>query len=191
MPTTPRCHHCRNWPVRWALRSSSSPLRKMVGDDPFDMISGTTGLTGAVDTAFVLHRGQQGVTLRWRRPEIEEMEQAVEFVGGMWKVLGDAAEVRRSEERSAIREILDGTAEPPGRRKLPTHWVNPRTTSSNCCSRCTRMAKSRNRDAVGTALPDFGNVTKRPPNFGNLITNGLAQMTFRVTEVIALGSSTG
>ncbi|MGC9369286.1 MAG: AAA family ATPase [Paracoccaceae bacterium] len=93
-------------------------LRKMLGDDPFDMISGTTGLTGAVDTAFVLHRGKQGVTLYGRGREIEEMEQAVEFVGGMWKVLGDAAEVRRSEERSAILEVLEGADEPMGPKEI-------------------------------------------------------------------------
>ena len=93
-------------------------LRKMLGDDPFDMISGTTGLTGAVDTAFVLHRGKQGVTIYGRGREIEEMEQAVEFVGGMWKVLGDAAEGRRSEERRAILEILEGTDEPMGPKEI-------------------------------------------------------------------------
>ena len=31
-------------------------LRKMKSDDPLDMVSGTTGLTGAVDSIFVLHR---------------------------------------------------------------------------------------------------------------------------------------
>lgn len=93
-------------------------LRKMQGDDPFDMISGTTGLTGAVDAAFVLHRGKQGVTLYGRGREIEEMEQAVEFVGGMWKVLGDADEVRRSDERSAILEVLDGADEPMGPKEI-------------------------------------------------------------------------
>ncbi|KKN20633.1 hypothetical protein LCGC14_0933610 [marine sediment metagenome] len=93
-------------------------LRKMLGDDPFDMISGTTGLTGAVDTAFVLHRGKQGVTLYGRGREIEEMEQAVEFVGGMWKLLGDAAEVRRSEERCAILEVVEGADEPLGPKEI-------------------------------------------------------------------------
>lgn len=93
-------------------------LRKMLGDDPFDMISGTTGLTGAVDTAFVLHRGKQGVTLYGRGREIEEMEQAVEFVAGSWKVLGNAAEVRRSDERSAILEILEGADDLMGPKEI-------------------------------------------------------------------------
>lgn len=93
-------------------------LRKMLGDDPFDMISGTTGLTGAVDAAFVLHGGRQGVTLYGRGREIEEMEQAMEFVGGMWKALGDASEVRRSEERSAILNILADADDPMGPKEI-------------------------------------------------------------------------
>jgi len=93
-------------------------LRKMLGDDPFDMISGTTGLTGAVDTAFVLNRGKQGVTLYGRGREIEEMEQAVEFVGGKWKLLGDASEVRRSDERNAILEAIENADEPMGPKEI-------------------------------------------------------------------------
>lgn len=93
-------------------------LRKMLGDDPFDMISGTTGLTGAVDAAFVLSRGKQGVTLYGRGREIEEMEQAVEFVDGRWKLLGDAAVVRRSEERNAILDILENAEEPIGPKEI-------------------------------------------------------------------------
>ena len=93
-------------------------LRKMLGDDPFDMISGTTGLTGAVDAAFVLSRGKQGFTLYGRGREIEEMEKAVEFVGGTWKLLGDASVVRRSEERNAILDILENAEEPIGPKEI-------------------------------------------------------------------------
>jgi hypothetical protein len=93
-------------------------LRKMLGDDPFDMILGTTGLTGAVDTAFVLSRGKQGATLYGRGREIEEIEKAVEFVGGTWKLLGDASVVRRSEERNAILDILENAEEPMGPKEI-------------------------------------------------------------------------
>jgi len=93
-------------------------LRKMPGDDPFDMISGTTGLTGSVDNPFVLLRGKQGVTLYGRGREIEEMEIALEFTGAMWKVLGDVEEVRRSDERSGILEVLGGADEPMGPKEI-------------------------------------------------------------------------
>jgi hypothetical protein len=93
-------------------------LRKMLGDDPFDMILGTTGLTGAVDTAFVLSRGKQGVTLYGRGREIEEMEKALEFVDLRWKLLGEADVVRRSEERNAILDILENAEEPMGPKEI-------------------------------------------------------------------------
>jgi AAA domain len=53
--------------------------RKMEAEDPLDTVSGTTGLTGAVDTVLVLHRGGQGVTLYGRGRDIEEIEKAVSF----------------------------------------------------------------------------------------------------------------
>lgn len=93
-------------------------LRKMHGDDPFDMISGTTGLTGAVDAALVLHRGSNGPTLYGRGREIEEVEVAVEFSGGAWKILGDPSAVRRSDERKAIIKVLADTSKPLGPKEI-------------------------------------------------------------------------
>jgi hypothetical protein len=87
-------------------------LRKMMGDDPLDMVSGTTGLTGAVDTILILSRDSHGVTLYGRGREIEEIETAVELKDGAWKILGPASEVRRSEEREAILNVLIDAKKP-------------------------------------------------------------------------------
>jgi hypothetical protein len=84
-------------------------VRKMEADsDPFDAISGTTGLTGACDTALVLKGGPQGVTLYGRGRDVTEVEDAVTFDRDScrWRLLGDASEVRRSGERSQILEAL-------------------------------------------------------------------------------------
>lgn len=93
-------------------------LRKMTGDDPLDMISGTTGLTGAVDNILVLSRGSNGVTLYGRGREIEEIETALEMDQGAWKVLGPASEVRRSEEREAIINVLADAGKPMGPKAI-------------------------------------------------------------------------
>lgn len=93
-------------------------LRKMHGDDPFDMISGTTGLTGAVDSALVLHRGSNGFTLYGRGREIEEVEVAVDFTGGAWKILGEPVAVRRSDEREAIIRTLADADKPLGPKEI-------------------------------------------------------------------------
>ncbi len=81
-------------------------LRKMHGDDRFDMISGTTGLTGAVDAALVLNRDSNGTTLYGRGRDIEEFDIALEFEETGWRILGEASEVRRSRERSDILRVV-------------------------------------------------------------------------------------
>lgn len=89
-------------------------LRKMKSDDPLDTISGTTGLTGAVDSVLVLRRDGQGTTLYGRGREIEEIDVAVQFENGAWSLLGETAKVRRSEEREAILNALQEAGEPLG-----------------------------------------------------------------------------
>jgi hypothetical protein len=83
--------------------------RKMPADDPFDTVSGSTGLTGAADTVLVLARDPQGgTTLYGRGRDIEEIETAVKFdrLDGSWTILGAASDVRRSDERSEILQSL-------------------------------------------------------------------------------------
>ena len=79
-------------------------VRKMEADDPFDMVSGTNGLTGAADTLLVLKRQSGIVTLYSRGRDIEEKETACQFDrrNCRWTMLGDASEVRSSGERAAI-----------------------------------------------------------------------------------------
>ncbi|WP_320195559.1 AAA family ATPase [Agrobacterium rosae] len=87
-------------------------LRKMAGDDPLDMVSGTTGLTGAVDTILILNRDGNGVTLYGRGREIEEVETSLKLEHGAWKVIGPASEARLSDERKAIIDIVAGADKP-------------------------------------------------------------------------------
>lgn len=89
-------------------------VRKMEADDPLDAVSGTTGLTGAPDTILVLKRESSGVTLYGRGRDIEEIELAVEFERDVcrWRVLGDAGEVRTTEERKAVLDALLDAGEP-------------------------------------------------------------------------------
>ena len=86
--------------------------RKMDADDVFDTVSGTLGLTGAVDTILVLARKAQGTTLHIRGRDIEdETALAMQFNKETcrWSVLGTVAaqdEVHRSEERVRILTVL-------------------------------------------------------------------------------------
>lgn len=93
-------------------------LRKMSGDDPLDMVSGTTGLTGAVDTVLVLDRKSHGTTLYGRGREMEDIDIAMELEDGLWQILGDSDEVKISSERKAIIELLQNAEEPMGPKAI-------------------------------------------------------------------------
>ncbi len=91
-------------------------VRKMDADDPLDCVSGTTGLTGASDTVMVLKRdtGTGHCILYVRGRDVEEAEKAVRFEPdtGRWRLLGNADEVGRSNERQAILDLLREKAIP-------------------------------------------------------------------------------
>jgi len=77
-------------------------------EDPLDAVSSTTGFTGAADTILILARGPEGTTLLGKGRDIENIETALRFdpVRGIWTALGDATEVRRTDERKVILDAL-------------------------------------------------------------------------------------
>jgi hypothetical protein len=91
-------------------------VRKMEADDPLESISGTNGLTGAADTVMVLKRdsGTGHCLLYVRGRDVEQSEKAVRFKAdnGTWELLGEAAEVGRTDERQAILDTLRQHAKP-------------------------------------------------------------------------------
>jgi hypothetical protein len=88
-------------------------VRKMEADDPFDMVSGTNGLTGAADTILVLKRQAGNVTLHARGRDIEEKETACQFdkFTCRWTLLGDAQQILSSGQRVAIIDALSSGGE--------------------------------------------------------------------------------
>src|SRR5215208_74782 len=98
-------------------------LRKLEAGDPFDMISGSTGLTGGVDGALVLKRdrGKQDATLMVDGRDIEEpSELALRWDADIasWSLMGDAEEFRMSEERRGIVNLLRRVGEPLGPKDI-------------------------------------------------------------------------
>ena len=87
--------------------------RKAAADDPFDTISGTLGVTGAVDTIALLKREAGGFTFYVRGRDIEEAEKALRFDKDTcrWTILGEASEIRRSDERARVLDALDGVTD--------------------------------------------------------------------------------
>lgn len=102
---------------QWATRHGVSVLvlhhtRKGGADDPLEALSGSNGLSACADTTLVLDRTAAGITLYVRGRDVEERETALRFDGGHWSVLGEAAEVKRSDERSKVLDALKTAAEP-------------------------------------------------------------------------------
>ena len=84
--------------------------RKLEADDPLDAISGTLGLAGCADGALVINRTAQGTSLYTRGRDVEERDSAISFdrTTCRWSILGEAAEVHRSDGRKAILAALAG-----------------------------------------------------------------------------------
>ncbi len=84
--------------------------RKEGTSDPIDSVSGTAGLTGALDTILVLKReaGDPYAMLYVRGRDVHEQEFALRFDNetGKWTRLGPAEDFRRSEERREIIRAL-------------------------------------------------------------------------------------
>jgi hypothetical protein len=89
-------------------------LRKADADDVFDTVSGTHGLTGAADTTIIITRTGSGTVLHAIGRDIEETEKAIEFNADTcrYTILGEAAEVHRSDERKTILSVLRNAREP-------------------------------------------------------------------------------
>lgn len=94
--------------------------RKAEAEDPFDCLSGSTGLTGTADTTLVLARDSQGTTLYGRGRDLEEIETAMRFdrTTGHWTALGEAPEVRRSDSRKAVVAALLAAGRPLSPREV-------------------------------------------------------------------------
>ena len=88
--------------------------RKMQSDDLMETVNGTFAITGAVDTILVMASKQGGAVLDIRGRDVESAELAIQFNKDTckWTILGAAAEVHVSEQRSKIITALKDTNAP-------------------------------------------------------------------------------
>jgi len=90
--------------------------RKAVSDDVFDEVSGSTGLTGSVDTTMLLkrERGQMDAALYITGRDVEEAEKALMFNSERckWQLLGDVVEYQTDKAGVDILNILKASQNP-------------------------------------------------------------------------------
>ena len=87
--------------------------------DPFDKVNGSRAFTATADSTLLLDHDRSGyadATLYGRGRDLIEFEFAMDFDGGLWSILGDAATVARSNERKAIIDAL---------KDAPDHGCSP------------------------------------------------------------------
>lgn len=84
-------------------------IRKQGAEYAVDRVAGTTGLTGAADSVWVLDTGKPPASaiLHVTGRDIEAQEIALKFDMGFWSIMGEAKEVLISEERREIISLLD------------------------------------------------------------------------------------
>jgi hypothetical protein len=85
--------------------------RKQQSDDPFDLIGGSTGLTGAVDFAMVLQRDRNEAmgSLFVSGRDMEDLEMAVVFQDGLWSISDyprRLLELRKSDTARMVYDYL-------------------------------------------------------------------------------------
>jgi hypothetical protein len=74
--------------------------------DPIDTPNEASGILAAADTTLWLERRAGAATLHMRGRSTRERQWALEFDGGAWSAVGDAADFNRSEQREQILGVL-------------------------------------------------------------------------------------
>lgn len=123
--------------------------RKGGADDPLEALSGSNGLSACADTTLILDRDQNGTTLYVRGRDVEERETALVFAGGAWSILGEAADVRRTDERSQILSVLLIADEPMNPKEISIATGNGRNSTDQLLY---KMAKAGEVEKTGRGL---------------------------------------
>ncbi|MEQ1642151.1 MAG: AAA family ATPase [Pyrinomonadaceae bacterium] len=96
--------------------------RKQDGEDPVDLVSGSTGLTGAADGVCVLTRmrKQTSAELFATGRDFEEKSLALEWDNDtlQWNYVGEAAEFKMSVERRAIIDVIRNNGGQASRKEI-------------------------------------------------------------------------
>jgi hypothetical protein len=128
-------------------------------DDPFDLVSGTTGLTGAADSVLILRKeaGQADAILYGRGRDLPVFEKALRFDGtrGLWAVLGDAEQYRCSALEDKILNELRGAEVPMSHQDVAALIDDANAASVRVTlykmAKAGRVLNTRNRFAMPTA----------------------------------------
>ena len=142
--------------------------RKGDADDPLDLISGSTGLTGGMDGAMVLNRTRSAAdaVLKGVHRELEhDPDYALLWRSeeGLWEYAGDAEEYMMSKERRKIAEVLANAGESMKPKDIAeaTDMLTPNVTKL-----LAKMRDDGQVDSIGYGKYVIGGGYKAPATFG-------------------------
>jgi hypothetical protein len=113
-------------------------------EDPFDEISGTRGLAGAVDTALILRRDATGKPMLYGRGrDLRDVETAMEFdqKTGFWRIVGSAHEAALTSDQRIIIELLGRSVDPMTPTEIADALGKERTNTQHHLGRLMAAGK--------------------------------------------------
>jgi hypothetical protein len=126
-------------------------------DDPFDLVSGTTGLTGAADSILILRKeaAQADAVLYGRGRDLPVFEKALRFDGtrGLWAVLGDADEYRSTAFETKILKELERADEPLSPKDIAAILEGKESTAKGTLYRMAKAGKIVNLKGKFAIVP--------------------------------------
>ena len=95
-------------------------LKKGKADDPFERVSGSTAITGAADTNILLLRERASGEATWHITgrDIEDLELAMSFEAGRWRMVGDAKSHRATKAEQAVIDAIKAVGEPASPKQI-------------------------------------------------------------------------
>lgn len=136
--------------------------RKGGADDPLEALSGSNGLSACADTTLLLGRDGNSITLYVRGRDVEEKESALNFLSGNWNLIGEAAEVRRTDERARILSELLTADVPISPRKIAIAAAMPRNNVDQLLFKMGKAGEVRKAGRGYYIHPDRADLVKDP-----------------------------
>ena len=129
--------------------------KRDAGSDVVDMVSGSTGLSGAVENVLAMVRESGRTTLMVRPREEEEVELALDFDPRTmtWMLRGRADLVARTDERQEVLDVLAEASEPMRTREIAALVDKPTNNVSQLLFKLKHQGKIEQPTYGFYALP--------------------------------------
>ena len=129
--------------------------KRDAGSDVVDMVSDSTGLSGAVENVLAMVRESGRTTLLVRPREEEEVELALDFDPRTmtWMLRGHAELVVRTDERQAVLDVLAEATEPMRAAEIAALVNKPKNNVSQLLFKLKHQGKIEQPTYGVYALP--------------------------------------